>query len=129
MTLRAQAGRGWRPWIAVIAAYVFVLQTLLAAVAVTQATASTPAADLSLVICTEHTAAADTAPDKSGSAALCVHCAACVNAGTAPLLPQAGAVSAVRFPVAAHVATKAFSAPTPASLTGPRSSRGPPRIA
>lgn len=128
MTLRTQAGRGWRPWIASIAAYLFVLQTLLAAVAVTQAAAAS-ATDLPTILCAEHTTPAGTNPDQPAKAALCEHCVVCAVAAVTPPVPDGAALVALRFGAAATAASITAPSSIPAWRIGLRTSQGPPQIA
>ncbi|MGD9846307.1 MAG: hypothetical protein AB7U47_13065 [Variibacter sp.] len=111
-----------------IAAYLFVLQTLLAGIVVTQAAAASPA-DLPTILCAEHTAPVDSGPTQPSKAPLCEHCVACVVAAVATPAPETPAATILRFAHAAIAPTIAEPASSPARRIGLHTSRGPPRSA
>jgi hypothetical protein len=106
-----------------IAAYVFVLQTLLASVAITQAAAAGPSSDLPLVLCAEHISAPASLPDQPSKQKLCDHCVACAFATLAFDAPGAFASLTIRF---AHRATASPAQEATATLSW-RDRQPPPR--
>jgi hypothetical protein len=111
-----------------IAAYLFVLQTLLAGIVVTQAAAA-PAANLPTILCVEHTAPADNDPTQPSRAPLCEHCVACAVAAVATPAPGASASTVLRFAHEAVTPTIADPVSSPAWRIGLHTSRGPPQSA
>ena len=112
-----------------IAAYVFVLQTALAGIAVTQAAAASPSSDLPFVLCAEHAAAPDSLPDQPSKQALCEHCIACAATAVSLPAPDPAAAGIVRFAHRATAPPAPDAAVTPAWRLGFHPSRGPPRTA
>jgi hypothetical protein len=112
-----------------IAAYLFVLQTALAGIAVTQAAAAAPSSQLPFVLCAEHASAPDSLPDQPSKQAPCEHCVACVMAAVALPTRDPAAAGVVRFAHRATAPPAQDAVATPAWRLGFHPSRGPPRIA
>lgn len=111
-----------------IAAYLFVLQTLLAGIVVTQAAAA-PASGLPTILCAEHTALSDSDPSAPEKAPLCEHCVACAVTAIATPAPETPAATILRFSHPAVTPTAADPASSPAWRIGLHTSRGPPQSA
>lgn len=111
-----------------IAAYLFVLQTLLAGVVVTQAAAASTAG-LPTILCAEHTAPADSDPTQPSKAPLCEHCVACAVAAVATPAPETPAATILRFAHTAITPAMVDPASSPAWRIGLHTSRGPPQSA
>jgi hypothetical protein len=113
-----------------IAAYVFVLQTALAGIAVSQAAAAAaPSSQLPFVLCAEHASAPDSLPDQPAKQAPCEHCVACVIAAVALPTPEGSAAFIVTRAAPLRIVSAQIASPTRAWPIGPRTSQGPPRIA
>jgi hypothetical protein len=112
-----------------IAAYVFVLQTLLASVAITQAAAAGPSADLPLVLCAEHISAPDSLPDQPSKQKLCEHCVACAFATVAFDAPDAFASLTTRFAHRATASPAREAMPAISWCNRQPPPRGPPQTA
>jgi hypothetical protein len=118
-----------RSWIAIGAAYLFVLQAMLSGIALSQMAAAA-ASDLPVVLCASGHASDDNTGDGSqpGKAMSCAACALCAVSGQ--LAAPAAVESAVLPRVAVTVARLSLAqlAPVAAKPAGPRLSQGPPRI-
>jgi hypothetical protein len=120
-----------RSWIALVAAYAFVLHAMLSGVALSQMAAAV-ASDLPVVLCAgghADDATGSGGSDQTDKAISCAACAICAFAG-ALATPPAGA-HAARLPIVtgAALALPAQLAPVAARTAGPRLSQGPPPIA
>lgn len=120
-----------RSWIAIAAAYAFVLQAMLSGVALSQMAAAAASA-LPVVLCASshgadpHSSGGSEQPDKAISCAACALCTFGAACDTPPPVAQA-----LRSPVVTSAARLAATqlAAVAAKPTGPRLSQGPPLIA
>ena len=123
-----RAKGGLRAWVAIAAAYVFVLQLMLTGILATQMAAASAASADPFAICYGGVSGDS---DHKGANGPSAHqtCTICAAASTVPLSPAASQPTVIRFSGA--VAFRAASAPPflAGQTRSPRTSQGPPQVA